>query len=86
MGTGSLKAALTDGSAISLLTSTTYVTSFLEYLVFFSAIVILSFLLIGVGWVLGPGFIVVSSGAFMGYVYDRAVVQDVVDSPRSESN
>lgn len=83
MGSGSLTDALFDGSALRLMVSVFYVTAFIEYGVYVTAIVILSFLIVGVGWVLGPGFLVVSSGAFMGYIFNRAAERDLVEPARS---
>ncbi|MHB9286910.1 DUF4013 domain-containing protein [Halobacteriales archaeon Cl-PHB] len=85
VGTGSLTDAATYRSAGQILLSVSYLVWFVEYLVYLSAMWILTALVIGVGWVLGPGFIMVSSGAFLGFVYHQAREKEIIAAPATAS-
>ena len=71
LGTGRLTDPATYTSAVQLVFSVSYLVSFIEYLVYVGGLWILSFVVIGVGWLLGPGFAVVSSGAYLGFMYHQ---------------
>lgn len=85
VGTGSLTDPATYGRALRLIVSIRYVGWFIEYLVYLAGLWILTVLVIGVGWLLGPGFAVVSSGAFLGYVYYHAADRDMIGDPAADN-
>lgn len=81
VGTGSLTAPATYGRALRLVFSVRYLIWFVEFLVYLVGLWILTVLVIGVGWLLGPGFAVISSGSFLGYVYYHAADRDMIGDP-----
>lgn len=81
IGTDSATDPATYRRALRLMFSIYYLFAFVEYLFYVSALTIMTVLVIGVGWVLGPGFLVVSSGAFFGYVYHHAADREIVGAP-----
>lgn len=81
VGTDSLTDPATYGRALRLVVSVRYLVWFVEYLVYLVGLWLLTVILIGIGWVFGPGFIVISSGSFLGYVYYHAADRDMMGEP-----
>lgn len=81
VGSDSLSGALTDGRAISFLTSAYFLKGFVLYIVLLVGLWIAMVLLVVVGWVFGPAYIIIASGAFWGYVYKHAADDGIVPPP-----